>query len=82
MARPCDCAVCTGGAYGAYIVLLHQAQADKDAVRRQQAHDLLGAIAPYAGSIGEDGGCPGDDLAAPVLDRLYPAEAAGAAMEG
>lgn len=56
MARPCGCdGPCLGGRYGAYTVLLHRAQADTDAARRQQAMDYLAVIGPMAGSIGTDG---------------------------
>jgi hypothetical protein len=73
VARPCDCdGPCLRGRYGAYTVLVHLAQADTDPARRQQAMDLLAKIGPSAGSIGADGSCPGDQLAASMLARLYP----------
>jgi hypothetical protein len=75
MARPCDCdGPCLGGRYGAYTVLVHRAQADTDPARRQQAMDYLAKIGPMAGSIGADGSCPGDGLAAPMISKLYPDE--------
>lgn len=73
MARPCDCdGPCLRGRYGAYTVLVHRAQADTDSARRQQAMAHLATIGPMAGSLGADGRCPGDSLAAPMLGRLYP----------
>jgi hypothetical protein len=73
MATPCDCdGPCLGGRYGAYTVLVHQAQADTDPVRRQQAMNFLAMIGPSAGSIGADGSCPGDGPAAAYLQRVYP----------
>jgi hypothetical protein len=75
MARPCGCdGPCLSGRYGAYTVLLHRAQADTDPARRQQAMDYLAKIGPMAGTIGADGRCPGDSLAAAMLARLYPDE--------
>jgi hypothetical protein len=74
MARPCGCdGPCLSGRYGAYTVLVHVASADRDPVRHQQAMAFIATIGPMAGSIGADGSCPGDSLAAPMLDRLYPA---------
>jgi hypothetical protein len=74
VARPCQCPVCAGGRYGAYTVLVHQAQADTDTGRAQTAHAFLAIAGPMAGSIGADGRCPGDALAAPMLARLYPSD--------
>lgn len=54
-------------------MLVHRAQADTDPQRRQQAMAAIATIAPMAGSISADGSCPGDALAKPMLDRLYPA---------
>jgi hypothetical protein len=71
LARTCDCHVCTGGIYGEYTALLHQAQADTDPARSQTVMSFLAIIGPYAGSTGPDGKCPGDALAAPMLKRLY-----------
>lgn len=74
MARPCGCTICTTGTYGAYTVLVHQAQADTDQQRAQNAHAFLAIIGPMAGSIGADGRCAGDALAQPYLQRIYPPE--------
>lgn len=75
MARPCQCpGVCATSQYGAYTVLVHQAQHDTDQQRAQLAHAFLAVIGPMAGSIGADGHCPGDALAEPYLHRVYPAE--------
>lgn len=71
MATPCDCRAC---APSPYVRLLHSAQQDQDIEHRQQAMDYLAKIGPMAGTIGADGHCPGDQLAAAMLDRLYPAD--------
>ena len=57
--------------YGPYVQLLRAAQADTNPERARQAHAWLARIGPSAGSIGADGRCPGDSLAAPMLARLY-----------
>jgi hypothetical protein len=63
--------------YGAFVQLLHAAQADSDAARSQEVMAYISHISPLAGSIGADGHCPGDALAAPYLARMYPEPPAG-----
>jgi hypothetical protein len=58
--------------YGEYARLTAAASLDTDRERKQQAMSFLAVIGPMAGSTGADGKCPGDSLAAPMLQRIYP----------
>lgn len=69
MAGRCGCTGCATGAYGAYVQLLHSAQADQDGAHRQLAMAAIGRIAPFAGGSNT---ATVDGLAQPHLDRLYP----------
>lgn len=64
--------------FGEYTRLVIAVQADADPDRRQVVHTFLARIGPMAGSMGADGRCRGDALAAPMLAAMYPPATAAA----